>query len=456
MTDNSAATTATDTDWDQLCDLVLSAAGALYGKIAMLLSVCLATSKQELKELAATIWDDDPSDLADAVEQVLEAPYVEETASGWRMIESLAPHLARRFLSDDEESFRMAHETLVERENRALRELESLESSATDDEFDDRAQIESWFSQSRLAFYLAGVHSDQSAVKFGEAFESAPSRDIGAARMWLSTLVFRQEPLLGDQVRVILFFRGFRAYVSGQRNEAKRHFADIIRDDVGDIYEAIALHLHATSVDPVSRISELQKSVTLSEQLAMLENEIMARNSLVSAYFARANKLMKSKGEKLRSLARKDLEQALSLAELNRQRASHMRDRSYQIYTLTQHATAVWLVVQNKFGDATAAQREVQEVLDELSQARTIADSAGMVEPSLIARNQRASVLRDVHRVSEALDELESAIQLIGPVTEKGIVRRLAKTSGSLLRDASNQDKRRITDLLNQFDKWLD
>lgn len=456
MTEYGVAATATDADWDQLCELVLSAAGATYGKVAMLLSVCLSTSKHELQELAVTLWDDDPSDLADAVGQVLEAPYVEETASGWRVIESLAPYLARRFLSEDEESFRRAHEVLVERETRVIHELEELESLRTDNEFDDLTRIESWFSQSRLAFYLAGMHSDRSAVKFGEAFESAPSRDVGAARMWLSTLVFRQEPLLGDQARVIAFFRGFRAYVSGQRTEAKSHFAEIIQGEVGDLYEAIALHLHATSVDPVNRIDELQKSIELSEQLGLCENEIMARNSLVSAHFTIANKLMALKDERNRSAARKDLERALELADLNRRRASRMRESSYHVYTLTQHATAAWLVLQNRFGNLGAAQQDVQAVLDELSQALAIAESAGLVESSLNALNQRAGVLRDVGRASEALDELELASQRIGPVTEKRIVRRLAKTSGSLLASASTQDKRRTMDLLDRFHKWLD
>ncbi|MGP3952727.1 hypothetical protein [Streptomyces sp. 7N604] len=446
-------------EWEALADVVLGMGGAVYGKVAMVLGICLSADREDLLELAGELWSgensepEEPEELEAAVDSLLKAPFVEETASGWRINESLAPRLAARFMRDDEDVFRRAHRILAERETRAISELELLDQQ-DDDTF---AQMERWFVQSRLAFYLAGVHAGESAQKFGEAFESAPYRDLSAARMWLSTLALRQAPLLEEHARVIEFFQGFRAYVAGRRDEAALHFSTVIQDDITDLYQAIALHLHAMCAgDAASRIEKLNKSIQVSEQLGLRENEIMARNSLVSAHFSQANKM--NGGGKL-TAARNHLRRAQELADVNRAQARLMRDEAYRIYTLTQYARAAWLLaagVDGKAADSASARAVLPDVLDELAEAITISDRVGLSESALRSINQRASVLRDVGRTEEAVDELESSLHRIGPLTSSLPLRGLAKTAGSMKRNASPDVKRRIVKFHATLDRWLD
>lgn len=419
-----------------------------YRRAAMALSVCLASHRDGLHDLVAQLWPGDRETVAAAVDRVLVAPFVEETSAGWRINSDFAVPFVQHFIEEDQGAFQQAHEILANREREAMSELDTVAP--------DVLEMERWFVQSRLAFYLAGVHADESVEQFGLAFESAPQREQTPARLWLSTLVFRQRPLIGAHTRVIAFFEGFRAYVTGQRSEALSHLNDVIAGDHEDLYQAIGLHLYAICLyRPSDRIHDLTKSVELSERLSLSENAIMARNSLVVAHFAMANELRRS-GQGY--LSQRHLRLAERLSELNLQQALETSVRGYQAYALTEHATVQWAAVagfDGRSGMTPRAQTLLPTIIGELSEAISVADSQGMSDTALYAINKRASTLRDGGRLAEALSELENAAQRITPFTSLAVARRLAQTAGSLQRRIPADLADRLTTLRENLDKWV-
>jgi len=396
---------------ESIAESILKTNDQGYRRAAMALSVCLASHREGLHDLVAQLWPDDRETVSAAVDKVLLAPFVEETSAGWRINSDFAVPFVQHFMEEDQGAFQQAHEILASREREAMSELGSAAP--------DVLEMERWFVQSRLAFYLAGVHADESVEQFGLAFESAPQREQTPARLWLSTLVFRQRPLIGTHIRVIAFFEGFRAYVAGQRSEALSHLNDVIAGDHEDLYQAIGLHLYAICLyKPSDRIHDLTKSVELSERLGLSENSIMARNSLVVAHFAMANELRRS-GQG--SLSQRHLRLAERLSKLNLQQALGTSVRGYQAYALTEHAAVQWALVagtDGRGGMTPGAQKLLPVVIGELSDAISVADSQGMSDTALYIINQRASKLRDGGRVTEALSELENAAQRISSFTD--------------------------------------
>ena len=403
---------------------VLDTADSAYRRAAMALSVCLASRPDDLRDLVGQLWSDGAV-VAEAVDRVVVAPFVETTAAGCRINSDLVEPFIGRFMNEDQVVFERAHEILADREREAMLELADAEP--------DVLEMERWFVQGRLAFYLAGVHSDESVERFGLAFESAPPREATPSRLWLSTLVFRQRPLLGEHSRAIAFFEGFRAYVAGRRTEALSYLNEVIVGDSEDLYQAIGLHLYAICLyKPSDRIHDLTKSVELSERLELSENAVIARNSLAAAHLAMATELKRSgKGP----LSYQHLRQAETLSEVNLQQARTMPIRGYQAYALNERATVRWALAagtDGRRGMTPQAQNSLPVTLSELSQAISIADSVGLSDTALYARNERASVLRDAGRIGEALTELEVALGRINSFTGPTVVTRLKKTAGSL------------------------
>jgi len=161
--------------FEALADSLLAHGTLAYRHTAMVLSVCLTARPAELRSLVVRIWPDDKEAVAAAVDSLLMTPFVEETAAGWRVNTQLAPVLAARFMNQDESAFHEAHSILADREREALRHLTGSD--------DDARQIDEWFVQSRLAFYLSGIHADEAVTQFGWSFESAPQQQLNSARM---------------------------------------------------------------------------------------------------------------------------------------------------------------------------------------------------------------------------------------------------------------------------------
>jgi len=434
-------------DLDTLAEDILSKSGDSYRRAAMTLSICLTAQPDELHSLVTEVWPGNDMEAAAAIERLLAAPFVEETAAGWRLNSMLAPRIALHFMYNDPSEFQQAHAILADRERRKIDELESNLS-----DFDD---VNQWFVKSRLAFYLAGIHAAEAADRFGEAFESAPQRDLNAARMWLSTLVLRQEPMLSNHARVISFFMGFRSYVAGKREEARQHFEVVISEGIEDLYQAIGLHLYALCFrQGDAGIKILTDSVELSKRLELSENEVMARNSLISAHITQASELTRA-GESVE--AQRHLEFALTLAEENREEARSLQNKAYQVYALTEHAIAEWCLVAGTDGRSARDSRAhdaLPSVLDELWQAITIADSVGLSDSAIFSINRRAGALLAAGREAEAVDELEAALDRINLLTDPKVVSRLVRTAGPLDHVSARTLARRAKRVRDKLDRW--
>jgi tetratricopeptide (TPR) repeat protein len=407
---------------DEVVSLIQRRLGTMseaFQRFAMLLSICLSVTETELSWLAEEVWGH--SDTGHAViDQVFSWPFVEETGDGYRILPVVGVALARQFQQVDPDAFMKAHRLMADREREAMERTHSV------DEVDDF--LDGWFARGRLAFYLAGVHPDESSYEFGHAFEESMSLDARTTRIWLSTLVIRQQHLLADHLRVVYFFLGFRAYTANHLQEAKSYFDEVLDDDTSDVYRAISLHLSAQIIKvPQDRLKLLRESIDLSRKLELVQNEIMARNSLAAANVVIANSARRDTSE-----SRQLFGEAVRLAEENLTVSRRIDDKSYLSVCLAMHATSVWDATLDMKGDL----REVYDgVIKELNESIAAADRSRQVDVALRALNKRASVNRDYGDYQAAIDDLREATARLGYGFESSQLKvRIAKTAGSLRR----------------------
>lgn len=408
-----------------------------FQRIAMLLSVCLSVTEDELAWLAREVWGYEDTDSG-VVAQVLSWPFVEETGDGYRTLPVIGVALARQFQQADPEAFAKAHSIMANRERAAI------EGAQSPDEPQDF--LDSWFARGRLAFYLAGVHPSESSYEFGHAFEESMSLDAYTTRVWLSTLVVRQRHLLADHLRVVNFFFGFRAYTASRLDEARYYFDQVLSDGTADLYRAIALHLSALITKAIpDRLMPLRESVELSRKLKLTQNEIMARNSL-----AAANMAIGRRSTPVTAEGRQYLEEAVRLSQENLARTPRVNDKSYLGVCLAMHATAVW-------NEALATKSDLRRVYDgvveELTESIAAWDQSYQKENALLTLNQRASVNRDYGDYATAIEDLREAIvRLSYGFVSPGIKSRIGKTAGSLLRSAPVKLRSDVQSLLDELD----
>jgi tetratricopeptide (TPR) repeat protein len=410
--------------------------GKAFQRMAMLLSICLSAGENELTWLSREVWGSEGTDSS-VVAQVLSWPFVEETGDGYRILPAFGAALARLFQRADPEAFVRAHSIMAEHERLAMERAQSIQDST---DF-----LDGWFARGRLAYYLAGVHPDESSYEFGHAFEESMSLDANITRIWLSTLVIRQRHLLEDHLRVVNFFFGFRAYTAYRIDEAKSYFDKVLEDDALDLYRAIALHLSALTVKEISdRLRPLRDSIELSHKLNLTQNEIMARNSLAAAYLTIGSKVP------VTAERRQHLEEAVSLAEENLAASALISDKSYRAVCLSMHATTVWNTALLTKGDL----RQLYDgVIEELTESIAAADQSYQNETALITLNQRASVNRDYGNYGDAIEDIKEAIERLSYGVESiRIKSRLGKTAGSLLKNVPSKLRPDVQEVLDELD----
>jgi len=248
----------------------LSVASRNTTHAAWILACAISLTEAEIAKLLTSLWPD-LREPERAAAELGTWPFIEKGENGWRVSATRARLIAAHFRRTDASKFRQLHELLVEQEQQREREAD---------------EDENWFIRGRIAFYLAGVDQQKSINEFGHEFEQSPLMDRTLCRMWLSSLVIRQADLLSERSREVGFFRAFRLYVEGRLNDALEQFEHVISSSKEDLYEAIALHLAGfieRRRNPGVALPRLERSVVLSSKLNLLDNEIMARNSLVWA-----------------------------------------------------------------------------------------------------------------------------------------------------------------------------
>jgi tetratricopeptide (TPR) repeat protein len=412
-------------------------------RAAMLLSVCLAASEDELSALAQEVWHEENSSAA--ISDLFGWPFIEERGDGYRVLPMLATSVARRFRQTEPEAFTEAHRILADRERM---QMEHARLSEDMDTF-----LDTWYARGRLAFYLAGVRPDEAVAEFGHAFEETLSLSPYDTRIWLSTLVLRQRDLLSDYSRVVEFFSGFRAYTAHRINEARESFQRVLAaTDARDIYRAIALHLCALTVKaPTVGASLLVESIGLSRELELIQNEVMARNSLAATYLSMSNRLSRDvQGVNERDIY-SDLAYQAAVENLNVARNSG--DKSLLPYCLAMHAITSWIRAARR---GSISEQVYNRAIDELSESIGVADQLGQPETALRSLNRRATIHRDYGDYDSSIADMREAVGRLGYDDYLLDIRqRLGKTLRSLIRVVPKKQQKIVYALLDDLQQHL-
>lgn len=426
MTNLGTDNAGTVEDVTEVVEAFLGASTEAEVRAILLLSVCLDAAPEVLASLAGLIWGDGARGAQVAVWQLTDSPLVEVVAEGIRVTPEVGPVLALHFQSTDPEAFYQAHQHLVHvEEERFTREM------ASEDEW---VQQDAWLARSRQAFYLSPLAPASAADEFGTAFATAPVGDAQAARMWLSTLVLRQESWFGPQARLLAFFHGFRAYVAGDRVRARREFEAVLADGLEDRYQAIAGHLFALCLPLQKRLPHLQTSIALSRTTGLVENELMARNSQITTHLALA---VRADARNQPDVVAQELAAGLVAADAAIDSTVVVWDKRLAGILHGSHARALWHSVAGLHGRDARSKAAIEAlplVLGEYREALVGSDLADSAPESLLILNQIASVNRDVGQYAEALAALEEALDRRTPWNDAAVIERLRKTARSLRR----------------------
>jgi hypothetical protein len=395
----------------------------------------------------------DSIDIEGGFRELQSWPVVQHGSDGWRVTDVLSEPLVAAFQEHEAGSgaFLRVYEHLVERERRR-------EAEANEDEV--------WYVRGRLAFYLAGLASEQSVAEFGARFSDAPVLDRTAARVWLSSLALGQRRLLRDHERELMFFHAFKLYVAGRRQDALKGFETVIGsfDDSPtveslpqrDRFTAISLHLAAAIFRrqrPAVATDYLRLAVELSELLGLRENEVMSRQTLVWNVIERANR-----SEDAQRQVR--YEEAFRLALQNVEAARLYEDPYLVFWTEHTAIESEWLFLTDARRSFSGAAREkgpelARRLIDIADELRAMKD----LESAALAANSAASIYRDLGNYEAALAAVEGIVTAIGtnPVALSGYV-RLGKTTGSILarRDVAGSTRNDAKRLLSQLHQVID
>lgn len=395
------------------------------------LSIVVELAPSELSHFLEALWGEASAGSWDEiVVELMQSPLV-LGRERVRIEPTASSTIAQDFATNEPDVFTLAHEMLAR-----------LEAAREETEADD---YESWLSRGRLAFYLAGTEPDGAVEQFGRVFADAPSIERTACRIWVSSLVLRQEALLSEQRRAVLFYSGFRAYVMGERAEARRAFEGVIADDTRDLHQAIALHLLGVMLrdrDPDRAIELLHESIALSVEIGLHDNEVMARASLAWAYITRAQLEAGPATEDIElaqaRAAQRRLDAEAALAAARESARAAMRrpdDLSLTIGTRYVASVAEWLVVTDNRRARPPEARAAQPRLDQVfRQVMEDARDLGEIDTFIVAGNQDAGLFVDTGDYDAALARLSDVIAEIEPMSHPPArIQQLGKTLRRIL-----------------------
>ncbi|MGB0091837.1 MAG: hypothetical protein WBP81_04815 [Solirubrobacteraceae bacterium] len=413
--------------------VLLRTANEELRRAACLLSITVGLAEEDLADLLARLWPAS-GDVRDAVATLSTRSIVQRAEGKLHVIEAARSALARQFAREEPEVFVNAHKLLAAMEE------------SRDSEDDPYA---SWFTRGRVAFYLAGTKPDLAAAEFGKLFAAAPATDRAACRIWISSLVLRQEPLLSDHAREVGFFRAFRQYKMGDWTGAHQGFEVVIESRGDDVYRAMALlqlGILLRTRDPARGIELLDESVALSSRLHVFENELMARTSRLWAYIDRGD-LLRSRTDYER--AWEEGQQTLEWAALERNLDPMLRAGT--VYSAT---VAEWLWrSDNRRVDVD--EEVVQRLVREFDWVYGTAISEYELDLAVSAANQAAEILVATGSYSSALNRIEKVVARIERVDmpPKRISHLVRTTDSILLASKAEGDRVRARLLLDHLEE---
>lgn len=389
----------------------LTAASPSELRLACLLSCVIVVSDEEAVRIAQQVW---PTFDASALDDIRRRPFVEQVHGGLRLTQRWSKTMSTRFKTTDVSAFRQVHQLLADAEHTSL---------DSEEDPDNR-----WFIRGRTAFYLAGLDPSQSVSEFGEVFTTPPVVERTARRLWLAALVERQSSLLSAEEREVAFFRGFAHYVQGRQRDARPDFERVVASDQRDRYRAVALHLLGSMQrGRDSGLALLRESVTLSSQLGIAENEIMARHTLSWALAVRAQ----SSPTEVRTAL---IDESHQLAASNRDRAVSTGDEYLIAWCSRTDAAIEWLrLTEFRSSVDNNARQRAGHLVDVLNSASRLALAIGELETACLAANDTVAIWRDIGAVDAAIAEATEFLDALGPIgSPPPALGNLAKTLGSM------------------------
>jgi hypothetical protein len=415
---------------DLAVSVMVSVAPRAVTRRAYVLSTSLGLEFDELESAVAATWPDEGRRSVEA-ESLALWPAIERRGRTWHANDAVVDLLASHFSGQEPEAFGRLNSRLMRTE------IDTRDSLVS--ELRDRGEVEAWRSGARVAFYRAATSPERSVKEFGEAFSEAPSPDVSAYRLWVANLVKRREPLLMGFPRELAFYRGFRAYIGGDRRKAANEFRAVVRDAGSmDRYRAISLHLLAviSGARSLSSQQRLEESVSLSVEMGLVENEVMARNSLVWSLVKRAE-------ARARTVGSNRYLEALSVASANLELAGELGP-PYVSAAERAYWTVKWLsATDGRRRDLSAAKSsEANEFAHNLIRiGRDSAQADG--ETSILAFNDAASVWRDVGSYTRAVEVIVEVVERFANGYWPSLG-RVAKTSASILARSDDPEVRAI------------
>lgn len=402
--------------------------------VAQVLATALSVTPSALSRVASIGLAATRTGEGRATERLLRRPFVEHLDGGYRISEPFASQLRRRF----KENYPTAHAEVSD----ALLRIETERLSRAESNNDQ------WFTRGRIAFYLAAIDPEESAERFLDAFAHPPSGDPGPPRSWLANLVFKQYNELAHQGRTIAFFQAWMAYKSGRFREAGRDFETVVESTELDAARAVSLHL-LSIIQPQNPRSEedLHEAIALSHDLGLLENEVMATNSLVYRLVTRAER---NAGD------RDDIHAAAVLARDNLRNTGASGDEYLRVWCLSASAQTSWLDASRLRAEAESVPPDVvHAVYQLLDAARVLAWRIRDFESFAEAVNTRAQIHRDLGEYESAIATLEAGLTRLHEFDPPRAANRWGKTAGSMRRQAGDLTVTKRTNLfLRRFNRW--
>jgi tetratricopeptide (TPR) repeat protein len=404
---------------------------------ARLLAVTISSSPTRLRQLMSETWPDLAEAAPAAIEQLSAWPFVVAPSEAeWRVYPDIASSLKSEFRHADARAFIAVNDRLTQLE----------EATAAQDETEQAR----WQADARAAYYRSAVDQDDAVDRFGASFIASPPLERTRARAWLGELVARQRSMLSSHARVVAFFEAFAIYRHSHK-KAKPLLEVVIASDSVDVYQAVALHLYGVVILQQKRgeaVDAFRRSVAMSLEVGIPDNEIMARNSLAWALVEHGQEHQKTR------------EAALVLAEENVARAETTGEWYLIKATLFTAAAIEWSVL-TEARRSRPSQQALQAAPRILASFQAIVEAdrdEGDVPSAVRAFNELALVRRDMGALDEALTTLEEAeAWLAGLHGHPSEVDRLVRTAKSIRDRAKSADERKRAQRLRQaFQAFLE
>lgn len=413
-----------------------SSSDAIEQHIGVVLASSISTSEETLREAYERSELRASGDIDSAISRLLDRPFVQRVSEGYKIEDGFRRGLLS--ISSDVETALVAEasEYFLEKERMILGD-----SAGTEFE---------WFVRGRIAFYLAAIEPKESTRDFMQAFADAPTVDGPDPKTWLADLALKQETYLGSDARIVKFFEAFRDYKLNRNVAASQGFAELLSDKSDrDLIFAVSEHLWSVLNPDDERVDVyLRDSVALSVSLGVVENEIMARNTLVFSLISRSGHFDQVDSSVLK--------EALELAFENFNVADENRNQYFVSWTKSALANLRWLDISKDRDVPYETKTSVADELfdEELSLAEEF-QLRGDLDGALRAYNNAIGIRRDQLKFDDALDATDIASRVIFNAFPSKAAWGIFKTVRSMSRQrVTFAQKERIYDFLADFDDW--